>query len=53
MEIGVIEVSAPELSNSRYGDLIQRARHGGEPAEETPPDIALLTEIRDLLRERP
>jgi len=32
--------------------LIQRARHGGEPAEETPPDIALLTEIRDLLRER-
>jgi hypothetical protein len=26
VEIGVIEVSAAELSNSRYGDLIQRAR---------------------------
>ena len=25
-EIGAIEVSASELSNSRYGDLIQRAR---------------------------
>jgi hypothetical protein len=25
-ELGVIEVSASELSNSRYGDLIQRAR---------------------------
>jgi hypothetical protein len=25
-EIGTIEVSASELSNSRYGDLIQRAR---------------------------
>jgi hypothetical protein len=26
VEIGVIEVSASELSSSRYGDLIQRAR---------------------------
>ena len=26
LEIGAIEVSAAELSNSRYGDLIQRAR---------------------------
>jgi hypothetical protein len=25
-ELGVIEVAASELSNSRYGDLIQRAR---------------------------
>jgi len=25
-ELGVIEVSASELSNARYGDLIQRAR---------------------------
>ena len=32
--------------------LVKRARYGEEPAEETPPDIALLTEIRDLLRER-
>jgi large conductance mechanosensitive channel len=32
--------------------LINRARQGQEPAEETPPDIALLAEIRDLLREQ-
>jgi large conductance mechanosensitive channel len=32
--------------------LVKRARRGEEPAEETPPDIALLTEIRDLLRDR-
>jgi hypothetical protein len=25
-ELGIIEVSAPELSNARYGDLIQKAR---------------------------
>jgi large conductance mechanosensitive channel len=31
--------------------LIKRARGGQEPAEETP-EVALLTEIRDLLRDR-
>jgi len=30
----------------------ERRRRGAEPAEEMPPDIALLTEIRDLLKSR-
>jgi large conductance mechanosensitive channel len=31
---------------------LERRRRGEEPAEEVPPDIALLTEIRDLLKSR-
>ena len=32
--------------------LMARAKRGEEPEAELPPDVALLTEIRDLLRER-
>ena len=32
--------------------LVARMKHGQEPVAEIPPDIQLLTQIRDLLKER-